>query len=299
MIRAVAFFTFSKLRLFILVAILLLGVGTFRAADHLVPNFSEKADEFATHTSQLIAQALSFGAAAAVDGSESGSIYDGLADRLAKLLSSGGENRNGDDSLLTGSTAEAADTKEGSGVPAGLTEAAAGPGEAGGSSGKEPTERTRSSTEQLILQKLGERRELLDRREEELNNREALLKASELRITQRIAELKVLEADLKAKIDSRNEQLVSLKPLVTMYEAMKPKDAAQVFENLEYATLVELVAAMNPRKVSDVVAVMEPKLASRVTKDLATRGRSSVTEPDNSAEILDKATELPDLPKAD
>jgi flagellar motility protein MotE (MotC chaperone) len=138
---------------------------------------------------------------------------------------------------------------------------------------------------------------MLDRREEELNNREALLKASELRITQRISELKVLEADLKAKIDSRNEQLVSLKPLVTMYEAMKPKDAAQVFENLEYPTLVELVAAMNPRKVSDVVAVMEPKLASRVTKDLATRGKSSVTVPDNSAAILDKATELPDLPQ--
>lgn len=150
----------------------------------------------------------------------------------------------------------------------------------------------------MILQKLKEQREVLDKREEELNSREALLKASELRLTKRISELKALEADLKAKIEGQNEKLVSLKPLVTIYEAMKPKDAAQVFENLEYGTLVELVAAMNPRKVSDVVAVMEPKLASRVTKDLATRGRSSVTVPDNSELALDKAAELPDVSKA-
>ena len=298
MIKALAFFAFSKLRIFGLLAIVLLGAGSFRAVNELVPDFSKNADEFAFRASQLLSTALGYGESPDVDGAENASTPDGLANRLVNLFAFRAENPTSDDALLTGSTAEAADKKPDIASSAGLAEAVIpGSGDADTSASKELSERSRSSTEELILQKLGERREMLDRREEELNNREALLKASELRITQRISELKVLEADLKAKIDSRNEQLVSLKPLVTMYEAMKPKDAAQVFEKLEYATLVELVAAMNPRKVSDVVAVMEPKLASRVTKDLATRGKSSVTVPDNSAAILDKATELPDLPQ--
>lgn len=296
MIRTLALFAFSKLRLFALVAIVLVGAGSLRTIDEFVPDFSEKVDEFVAQASHMLHEALRFGETDNVADAEAASRPEGLATRLSRLFSFRADSPTSDDALVTGSTAEAADKMAEPATASGSAEAVI-PGDAGAGAGKGLMERSRSQTEELILQKLGERRELLDKREEELNNREALLKASELRITQRIAELKVLEADLKAKIDSRNEQLVSLKPLVVMYEAMKPKDAAQVFENLEYATLVELVAAINPRKVSDVVAVMEPKLASRVTKDLATRGRANVTVPDNSAAILDKATELPDLPQ--
>ena len=283
MIGKLWFFLLAKVRVFALVAVILVGAGTVRIIDAYVPEFGPATDAFIARIALFLASLPSIEPLADQNDIETGTT---LAERLIGLFSFRADGSSDDDRLLTGSTAEAADASSApSADPDGVPE-------------KNDAALPRSPTEELILKKLSERREALDKREEELNNREALLKASELRISERIKELKVLEADLKAKIDSRNEQLLSLKPLVTMYEAMKPKDAAQVFENLEYATLVELVAAMNPRKVSDVVAVMEPKLASRVTKDLATRGKASATVPDNSAAIMDKATELPDLTKA-
>ena len=280
MIFGLGKFVFSRVRVFALAALILFCAGAVRAGAYFAPEFLGSADAALSRVVKLFSKTDELGLSSGAS----------LADKIAALVQFRGENGPDDDTLLTGSTAEAADALS----------AGALPPDAMGPTTPESQEealRAKSPTEDMLLKKLGERREFLDKREEELNNREALLKASEIRITQRIAELKLLEVDLKAKIDQRNEMLVSLKPLVIMYEAMKPKDAAQVFENLEYSTLVELVAAMNPRKVSDVVAVMEPKLASRVTKELATRGKASVTVPDNSAANLDKAAELPDVPK--
>lgn len=280
-----------RVRIFALTGVLILFAAAIRLTQLSSPEFLKAVEaEFSSiagGVAKFLPDRLFREQAVLTDTSGDGA----LAGQLSRFFAFRGSVSASDDLLLTGSTAEAPaqDPKNAESTPA-----VAKIGEAASDAGlgsQEPTEK-------VILQKLGERRESLDKREEELNNREALLKASELRLTQRIAELKTLEADLKVKIESQNDKLVSFKPLVTMYEAMKPKDAAQVFENLEYATLIDLVAAMNPRKVSDVVAVMEPKLASRMTKDLATRGRASVTVPDNSESALDRAAELPDISKS-
>ena len=54
-----------------------------------------------------------------------------------------------------------------------------------------------------------------------------------------------------------------------MYEAMKPKDAARVFDRLDLKVLVPVVNAMNPRKMSEVLAAMSPEAAERLTVELA------------------------------
>lgn len=53
--------------------------------------------------------------------------------------------------------------------------------------------------------------------------------------------------------------------LVALYEGMKPKAAAAVFDKLDTATLLELANHMNPRKLSPIIAAMDPDKASRIT----------------------------------
>lgn len=59
-----------------------------------------------------------------------------------------------------------------------------------------------------------------------------------------------------------NDQLA---PLVALYEGMKPKAAAAVFDKLDTGTLLELAQHMNPRKLSPIIAAMDPEKASRIT----------------------------------
>ena len=48
------------------------------------------------------------------------------------------------------------------------------------------------------------------------------------------------------------------KSLVTMYETMKPRDAAKIFDRLEVNVLLQVASMMNPRSMSEILALMTP-----------------------------------------
>jgi len=124
------------------------------------------------------------------------------------------------------------------------------------------------------LQNLQARREELDERENGLLLLEDLLKVTEKRIEEKIAELKQIEAtiqDLLKKHDAQEEK--KLQSLVKMYEAMKPKDAARIFESLDMSILIQVVERMKERRVAPVMAAMQSESAKRLTTELATRKR--------------------------
>jgi flagellar motility protein MotE (MotC chaperone) len=98
--------------------------------------------------------------------------------------------------------------------------------------------------------------------------RENLLKDSDKRLQTRIDELKEIENSINGK---GCVQLAKLKNIVVMYESMKPKDAARIFEKLDHTVLVDVAAVMKPRKLSDVLAQMNAESAQRLTVDLARR----------------------------
>jgi flagellar motility protein MotE (MotC chaperone) len=56
-----------------------------------------------------------------------------------------------------------------------------------------------------------------------------------------------------------------------MYESMKAKDAARVFDRLESKLLVDIARQMNPKKLGDVVAKMDAEAAEKLTVELANR----------------------------
>ncbi|KPL51714.1 hypothetical protein ABB55_05300 [Prosthecomicrobium hirschii] len=127
-------------------------------------------------------------------------------------------------------------------------------------------------SEITILEKLAERRKLLEQRERELEARENLLKATEGKIEKRIDDLKTIEekvgAGAAAKEDEKGKEITDL---VKMYESMKAKDAARVFDRLDTKLLVDIARQMNPKKLGDVVSKMSPDAAEKLTVELANR----------------------------
>ena len=149
----------------------------------------------------------------------------------------------------------------------------------GADQNEEKTEETREAEPQLftrgevtMLQSLQSRREELDVRQEELKLQEDLLKVTEKRIEEKIDELKKIEAtiqELLKKHDKQEEE--KIQRLVKMYESMKPKDAARIFQNLDMAILISVVERMKERKVAPILAAMASKEAKKLTTELATR----------------------------
>ena len=123
-----------------------------------------------------------------------------------------------------------------------------------------------------VLQKLSARREALDRRTLELEQREVLLSAAEARIEERIEELKTLQANIEGMIEQRDQmQEAQLRSLVKIYESMKPKEAARIFEELDMTVLLEVIDRMKERKSAPILAKMDPDKAKQITVELADR----------------------------
>ena len=70
-----------------------------------------------------------------------------------------------------------------------------------------------------------------------------------------------------------------------MYEGMKPKDAAKVFDRLEMPVLFEIASQIAPRKMADILGQMSPDVAERLTVEMARRAGG------------DKSGSAADLPK--
>ena len=121
-----------------------------------------------------------------------------------------------------------------------------------------------------LLQQLAERRRVLESREQELVIRTGLLTAAESRIDKKVEELKVLRETISGLIKKFDKQQdAKLLSLVKIYENMKPKDAARIFEELEMSTLLEVAERMKERKLAPVMAKMNPEKARDMTVELS------------------------------
>lgn len=123
-----------------------------------------------------------------------------------------------------------------------------------------------------LLQQLAERRQELDARQRELEVRAGILKAAESRIDKKIEELQTLETTINGLVAEYDQQQnAKIASLVKIYENMKPKDAARIFEELDMDTLLLVAERMKERSLAPVLASMNPAKARDVTVDLARR----------------------------
>ena len=147
----------------------------------------------------------------------------------------------------------------------------------------EQNPQTVSPSERAILERLQARRQELEQRAREIEIRESLLKSAEKRIEGRVEDMKATEARITTATGQKAEEdAARFKGIITMYESMKPKDAAKVFDRLEMSVLYEIASKIAPRKMSDILGLMQPEAAERLTVELARRAG-----PDKSASTAD------------
>jgi flagellar motility protein MotE (MotC chaperone) len=136
--------------------------------------------------------------------------------------------------------------------------------------------RAASAAERALLERLHGRRQELDARARELDVRESLLKAAEKRLEIRMNELKDVEARANGAMQRKDEaEAARFKSLVSVYENMKAKDAARIFDRLDLKVLVEVTNQISPRRMSDIMAQMSPEAAQRLTVELTNRATAS------------------------
>lgn len=126
------------------------------------------------------------------------------------------------------------------------------------------------AAERALLMDLRARRLELDRRERAIADRELMLGAIEQRVAARVEELSALQQRLDAMARAqRDRSEAGWRGLVRTYEAMRPRDAAAIFNELDLPVLLEVLDRMKENRAAPVLGVMQPERARQVTAELA------------------------------
>lgn len=137
-----------------------------------------------------------------------------------------------------------------------------------------------SSSERSLLLDLRQRRLELDQREAALTAREGTLAAVERRLSSRVDELTALQARLEMLERQRKDHdEANWRGLVKLYETMKPRDAAAIFNDLELPVLLPVLDRMKEAKAAAVLSAMVPERARLVTSELAQMRSKANTVP--------------------
>ncbi|MBL8551861.1 MAG: hypothetical protein JNJ73_17875 [Hyphomonadaceae bacterium] len=131
-----------------------------------------------------------------------------------------------------------------------------------------------SQSEVQVLQALSARREQLDQRQVEMEARADLLAAAERRMAERLAELRRVEGEVGQLLGRFDEaQETRMTNLVDVYQRMRAKDAAAVFNTLDEGTLGDVASRMKQQNLAEVMGRMAPDRARRLTQMLHDRAQ--------------------------
>ena len=134
--------------------------------------------------------------------------------------------------------------------------------------------------ERALLLDLRARRAVLETREQAIATREATQAAAERRLNERVTQLTALQAQLEKLDETRRERDDSnWRGLVKTYEAMRPREAAIILNELDSAVLLQVLDRMKEAKAALVLAAMQPDRARNATAALAQLRSRSVAAP--------------------
>jgi len=143
-----------------------------------------------------------------------------------------------------------------------------------------PVEPPVDEAERAVLLDLRARRAVLEGHEQAMAAREALQVAAERRLTERVAELTALQTRLEQLDQTRREHdEANWHGLVKTYEAMRPRDAATILNELEAPVLLQVLDRMKEAKAAPILSAMLPDRARAATTGLAQMRSRSVAAP--------------------
>jgi flagellar motility protein MotE (MotC chaperone) len=143
-----------------------------------------------------------------------------------------------------------------------------------------------SPGELQTLQNLGARRGQIDDRERLLDTQLQLLAAAESKVDSKMKALNSVKAEIQALLGQADQQQqAEIDRLVTVYEKMKPANAAAVFATLDDKVRIPVAAKMKVSALAQILSQMPPADAKKLTESLAHRY--------SAAETLSEATQTP------
>ncbi len=129
-----------------------------------------------------------------------------------------------------------------------------------------------TDTERQILLSLMDRKRQLDERDALLNQREEQLRVLRDNIQHQVSELKRLQSEIEASIEARKSlDAENLNKVVTLYNGMDPKRAAEKLQTLDPTVAVRILLAMNQRKAAALLEELPPENAKRITEQIVSR----------------------------
>jgi flagellar motility protein MotE (MotC chaperone) len=225
------------------------------------------------------------------DGADTGVSAAGLPSAAPPLRASAEEER------ISGFARVLAHARSGYAPVPDVTETGStGEGEAGSGDALAAREQSSSPSEAAIRERLEQRRQSLDHRNEDIALREEMIRQAEERLEERLNRLREAEdGGRSAEADARREQ--EMANLVAMYQAMRPKEAARIFDRLDLDILVPVVLEMNPRTMAEIMAAMSAESAERLTVALARRAQGDALQARNASTdpAQSRGRELPAL----
>ncbi|MBU2352274.1 MAG: hypothetical protein KKG28_12495 [Alphaproteobacteria bacterium] len=129
-----------------------------------------------------------------------------------------------------------------------------------------------SPAELRVISSLGDRRKELDARDADFATMLPLLAAAEQKLAEQTAELEKVKGEVEGLLGQVDERAkAETDRLVAVYSAMRPREAAAVFSQLDDSVLLPVAAAMRPRTLAAILAQMPPAEARALTEKLAAR----------------------------
>lgn len=159
---------------------------------------------------------------------------------------------------------------------AALSTLAHGVSASGTSEEKVSAKASQSRLGSAIQSELSENRQTAKERERALDLREQAIRASEKRLKdslqnqqQRPKADDAAATRAGAKADKEAEEAETLDQLARIYQSMKPKQAAVVFEQLDIDVQIAVARKMRERSTAQILAAMTPAGAARLSMALA------------------------------
>jgi flagellar motility protein MotE (MotC chaperone) len=120
-----------------------------------------------------------------------------------------------------------------------------------------------------VLGELSRRKDALDRREHELELREARISAAELLARREVGQLSTLRGEVEEIVKQQtNDASADLATLAALFSSMKPSQAAAILGKLEIPKAAAILRRLQTQMAGPVLAAMDPTVAAGVTQEL-------------------------------
>ena len=125
---------------------------------------------------------------------------------------------------------------------------------------------------EALLAAIRDREAQLDVEEKRLADRRQSLNVAEAKLAEQLAAFEKAQVNLEKTLSMADQAAEKdIARMTTVYEAMKPAEAAQIFEKMDVSFAAGLLSRMRPEAAANVLTGMTPEAAYAVTLTIASR----------------------------